>query len=142
MPGTRRIHRMLLGPRTGVANICESPSGYWELNQVPPEEHSVLLMVQPSLQYSVIFLNTYKQSHFCKHSAFKFIWYKWQSSFQSHLFPYRVSSTKIMSYMLCHMCAICKHRVALGFLKKTDISHRCSVCWYLWQVEVMFYKIK
>ena len=29
---------------------CEPPRGYWELNSGPPEEQSVLLTTEPSLQ--------------------------------------------------------------------------------------------
>ena len=34
----------------GIADSCELPSGFWELNPGPLEEQPVLLTVEPSLQ--------------------------------------------------------------------------------------------
>jgi hypothetical protein len=41
-----------------ITDGCEPPCGCWDLNSVPPEEQSVLLTTEPSLQAPfVLFLN-------------------------------------------------------------------------------------
>jgi hypothetical protein len=39
--------------------FCELPCGYWEVNPGPLEEHSVLLITEPPLQYLFIYLFIY-----------------------------------------------------------------------------------
>lgn len=44
-------------PETGVIDICELPTGCWQLNPGPLGEQPVLLTAEPSLQSEGVFLD-------------------------------------------------------------------------------------
>jgi len=51
-----------------VTDSCELPCGWWELNRGPPEEQSMLLTIDPSLQprYS-LFKSIFLLNKICVH---------------------------------------------------------------------------
>ena len=46
----KRLKESLDPPRSGATNDCEPPCGCWESNSEPPQEQSLFLTREPSLQ--------------------------------------------------------------------------------------------
>jgi hypothetical protein len=99
-------------PGTGVTDSCELPCGYWELNPVCPEEQTVILTTEPSLQPLTLKI--------LKNSFFLLLVYGGGYSFQAFLgLPYitllsslslgYLTSENISSIKLAHPTPAWKH---------------------------------
>jgi hypothetical protein len=108
-----------------ITDGCEPPCGYWELNSGPPEEQSVLLNAEPSLQSPYYFLKTLLRTvlYFVLLNA-AIIWFLHWSIYKCFLFCFCKYCCDEYSYKFYHFCL----KVAFLVSNSTQASSRRLCC--------------